>query len=300
MITDQIPPEVATMANMHIGIIARQSAVWDGVIGDLIVKGPTGGHQVIVEPKINTLFVTRTKDPHRIVKRLRGGPEQMGSHPGWLANFVAAGDMLTTDVPNGNSGMDRLALSITPRAAEHLDLRADPAKLELLSWLSIERPLIREIVNALASEIVSPGPYGRIYSETLSLALTLELYRERGVHAENIQIKPQLLAPWQLKRVTSYMRDNLAQDITLAELASLIGLSKSQFGRAFKSSTGQVPHQWLLNARINWAQQLLRDGALSLSEVALAAGFSDQSHFTRAFSRLVGTSPGAWRREWRR
>ena len=59
---------------------------------------------------------------------------------------------------------------------------------------------------------------------------------------------------------------------------------------------GLAPHQWLLVRRVERAQELIRAGEMSLSEVALCAGFSDQSHLTRVFSQQMGVSPGAWRR----
>jgi AraC family transcriptional regulator len=88
--------------------------------------------------------------------------------------------------------------------------------------------------------------------------------------------------------------------VRLGELSAIVGLSQSQFGRAFKASTGLSPHQWQLNARITKAQELLLSGALSLSEVALITGFAEQSHFTRVFKSVTGTSPAVWRREHRR
>jgi hypothetical protein len=160
-----IPSEVAVMATRHIGIIARHSAIWDGVVGDLIVKGPTGAHEVIVEPAIDTLFVTRTNDPHLVRKRLGRAAEQSQIHPGWLMNFVAAGDTLTSVVPRGNAGMDRLALSITPHAVERLGLGLELPRLDLVSAMNVESPLVREIVNALAREATRPAaldPPGRL------------------------------------------------------------------------------------------------------------------------------------------
>jgi AraC-like DNA-binding protein len=59
---------------------------------------------------------------------------------------------------------------------------------------------------------------------------------------------------------------------------------------------GIAPHNWLLTRRIEVAKEQLRSSQLSLSDVALACGFADQSHFTRVFTRMVGVSPGAWRR----
>jgi AraC family transcriptional regulator len=105
------------------------------------------------------------------------------------------------------------------------------------------------------------------------------------------------LSTRQLSAVTEFIRDNLARPIRLSELASLADLSPSQFGRAFKTSTGTTPHLWHLEARIESAKRLLADHRNSLAEVALETGFSEQSHFTRAFHAATGVSPGAWRRE---
>jgi AraC family transcriptional regulator len=101
----------------------------------------------------------------------------------------------------------------------------------------------------------------------------------------------------QLSVVTDFIHDNLVQPIRLSELASLADLSPSQFGRAFKISTGTTPHLWHLDARIESAKRLLTQHRYSLAEVALDTGFSEQSHFNRAFRAATGVSPGAWRRE---
>jgi AraC family transcriptional regulator len=73
-------------------------------------------------------------------------------------------------------------------------------------------------------------------------------------------------------------------------------LSVSHFSRAFRRSMGAAPHNWLLTCRVEAAKEKLRDHRLTLSDVALACGFADQSHLTRVFTRIVGVSPGAWRR----
>lgn len=100
----------------------------------------------------------------------------------------------------------------------------------------------------------------------------------------------------QLSRVTEFMRDNIDQPIRLADLAKLARLSSSQFGRAFRSSTGTTPHKWFLDARIECAKAMLADPRRSLVDVALETGFSEQSHFSRAFRTATGETPNAWRR----
>lgn len=104
------------------------------------------------------------------------------------------------------------------------------------------------------------------------------------------------LAPWQLRRATEIFGANLAEKHLLEQIARVCKLSPSHFRRAFKQSTGLPPHQWILNARVKLACDLLLRSSTTLAEIALACGFSDQGHFTRTFSRLEGTSPGAWRR----
>jgi AraC family transcriptional regulator len=105
------------------------------------------------------------------------------------------------------------------------------------------------------------------------------------------------LALWQERRAKAMLAADLAGNITLVELATACGLSRAHFLRAFRQSTGLTPHRWLLVRRVAVAQEMLAAGALSLAEVAHAAGFADQSHLTRVFSKIVGTSPAAWRRE---
>jgi AraC family transcriptional regulator len=83
----------------------------------------------------------------------------------------------------------------------------------------------------------------------------------------------------------------------LQDIAAEIGISASHFSRAFRASVGLPPHQWLLRQRISAAKQLMSVRGLSLAEIAIAAGFANQSHFTRVFSTLVGVSPNLWRRD---
>ncbi|UQA59174.1 AraC family transcriptional regulator [Polyangium aurulentum] len=146
----------------------------------------------------------------------------------------------------------------------------------------------------LAEQVERPDEYSPLYAESLMVALFIDLLR-LGDAAERAK-KPSGLAPWQLRRVVEYLQANLAASVHLEELAALTGLSQSQFGRAFKASTGVPPHRWQLNARIERAKELLLEGRLSLAEIALVTGFAEQSHFTRVFRGIVGTSPGAWQR----
>ena len=119
---------------------------------------------------------------------------------------------------------------------------------------------------------------------------------------ENLALREQAagarggLAPWQLRRAEALMSENLSVQVSLGQVAQECGLSVRHLTRAFRQSTGVPPHRWLLNRRVERAKTLLPNTKLSLSDVALACGFGDQSHFTRTFTAAVRLSPGVWRR----
>ncbi len=92
---------------------------------------------------------------------------------------------------------------------------------------------------------------------------------------------------------------NLDGEISPTLLAQECGLSVSHFARAFSKSTGMPPHRWLLQHRVRKARQAMKETDASLTDIALACGFADQSHFTRVFSKFAGVSPGTWRRQVR-
>jgi AraC family transcriptional regulator len=138
-------------------------------------------------------------------------------------------------------------------------------------------------------------PISKAFSDSLSVALISAL---AGMDTDEYGRRSSQggLAPWQVRRVTGFLLENLTEDLELRTQADLIGLSTSHFCRAFKVSTGMSPHQWLLKARVEKAKQHLLLSEIPIAEVALSVGFADQAHFTRTFSRLEGISPRAWQR----
>src|SRR5258706_15809224 len=153
---------------------------------------------------------------------------------------------------------------------------------------------LRAVGRCLAAECEKPDRFSSLYIDSLTLAACIDFLR---LGRDEPERAGRRLAPRQLRRVTEYLIEHLSSVVRLKELAAITGLSQSQFGRAFKASTGLSPHRWQLDARIAKAQELLLAGAAPLSEIALVLGFAEQSHFTRVFKSVTGTSPGAWRRE---
>ncbi len=103
------------------------------------------------------------------------------------------------------------------------------------------------------------------------------------------------LPPRRLQRVFSHIRENIARDLSVAELAQVVGMSQYYFSKLFKMSTGTTPHQYVMRQRVEHAQELLRETRTALAEVATQVGFETQSHFTSVFRRLVGATPKHYR-----
>ena len=103
------------------------------------------------------------------------------------------------------------------------------------------------------------------------------------------------LPPGAMRRVREHVEGHLSESMDLAELAAVAGLSVYHFTRAFKQSAGVTPHHYLVRRRIERAQEMLARSGLPLSEIALATGFSDQSHLSRHFRQMLGMTPGQFR-----
>jgi AraC family transcriptional regulator len=94
-----------------------------------------------------------------------------------------------------------------------------------------------------------------------------------------------------LRAVEEYIHAHLDQNIALAELADVANLSEFHFARLFKQTTGLPPHQFVIHQRVERAKRLISAGRLSLAQIAIDVGFSDQSQLNRHFKRLVGVTP---------
>jgi len=104
------------------------------------------------------------------------------------------------------------------------------------------------------------------------------------------------LSPWQVRKVASYVEAHLDQPIRNEDLARIAQLTPSHFGRAFRNSFGEPPHEYVIRRRVERAQGLMLSTDASLSAIALDCGLADQAHLSRLFRRLVGATPASWRR----
>ena len=113
------------------------------------------------------------------------------------------------------------------------------------------------------------------------------------------RVVPQMggLAPWQAKRISAYIDDNIDGAISIETLATIAALSCSYLCRAFKVTFGEPPHVHVMRRRVERAKAMMLETREPLSQIATACGFSDQAHLCRLFRRAEGASPNRWRRQ---
>jgi AraC family transcriptional regulator len=165
----------------------------------------------------------------------------------------------------------------------------------LMPRLMVPNARLRRLGQIIAEECAAGTAMSRAYGDSMTMAVLSALADAADADGEQVEARGGL-APWRLTRVTQYLLENLSERLELETQAAIAGLSKSHYCRAFKTSTGISPHQWLLTARVEKAKQHLLEDNVPLAEIALAVGFTDQAHFTHTFSKIEGVSPRAWQR----
>ena len=98
-----------------------------------------------------------------------------------------------------------------------------------------------------------------------------------------------------MHQVKEYIEENLSEELSIANLASVALMSEFHFARIFKATTGESPHRYVIQRRIERAKVLLSVTQLAIAEIAYRVGISNQSHFTAQFRKFVGTTPKQYR-----
>lgn len=156
-------------------------------------------------------------------------------------------------------------------------------------------PLVEQLALRLWTLAADAGA-PTIVTETLATALAATVLQHAGQPARDARGG---LSPVALSRVTASMRERLSEDVSVAELAALVGMSVHHFSRAFKAATGEPPHRFLVGLRIERAKSLLARSRLSIVEIAAEVGYSNPSKLAANFRAIVGSNPSAYRADCR-
>ena len=156
---------------------------------------------------------------------------------------------------------------------------------------------LRHIMLAMHHEQVAGFPAGRLFGECMGLSFATTLLSKRFPTTLRANDYRGGLSPSKLRVVKTFVNENLASSLSLADIANLVQMGPCHFARAFKESTGLSPHQYVLRRRIDRAVEMLKDERSSLSGIAYDLGFSSQGHFTAVFRKFTGTQPSSYREQ---
>jgi AraC family transcriptional regulator len=240
-------------------------------------------------------LVLVTRPPQELELRFEGVKRHVPPPAGAII-VVPAG---TVGQVRWSGGFDWLHIYLEPRlvarvATEAFDL--DPARLTIPPLDGLDLPHLRAAMRAVDAEMTASGPGGSLAAESLANVLAVHLIRHVLAPPQPTRRRHGTFPRAKLRAVVEYIEEHLGACPSLEQMAAVAHLSPYHFARQFKAATGLPPHQYVIVRRVERAKQLLQLRTdLSLVEVAVCTGFSDQSQFSHHFKRLVGATPGQFR-----
>ena len=246
----------------------------------------------LIERHCVTTLVGR---PQNVVARCAGIVSRRFHIPGEF-DIIPAGFAVTYERSGSSTYLDVfLEEKLVREAARAMGLDSELRVIQ--PQLGVRDLRAEHILWAIKAELESDEHGGRAYADGLGLALAAYLLRDGRPRAPlPIGVGfPQR----RLRRVIEYIQNNITADLSLAELAAVAGVSPSHFQLLFKQSVGLPVHRYIIHRRVDRAIALLRVGTLSVSELALEAGFANQSHLARCMRRVAGMTPSDVRRAGR-
>lgn len=240
-----------------------------------IVLSPVHDHRIVVHASTATRSVCRETGTRHL--------RRWGD-----IDIVPSGESGGYDAETDCEALElRLAPGVLERVADEAGRGGGWSRLETRHLLRNDR--IMHLARALESDRLAGAPGGTLYADSIGVALAMQLL-DLSAQASGPR---RGLSTAQLQRVIDFIEANLDQPLTLAVLGRVAGASSSHLRQWFKAATGSTVHRYVMRRRVERARVLLLKDAMSASEIALAAGFSHQTHMARWMRRELGFTPRA-------
>ncbi len=273
-------------------VLSSEKADWPGAL----LRAWHGTSSVMVQPPL---------DRHYVVLHL-GGPKRVNrAHDGPSISTVAESGSLTI-VP---AGTDYCWKTEGPIAFAHLYIRPqdldrvcvegldrDGRAMSLMDRVGSRDHLLEPILRRMLEEIRCAETPSKLLLDSLFESFCLRLVQKHSSGPTGARIRHAVsLSPHLLRRVLEFIDANLAQDITLAALASESRKSQFHFVRAFHRAMGESPYSYVVRRRIECGRVLLLTGSDSLAQVSRACGFNSQRQFSVMFKKIMSVGPKRFR-----
>ena len=269
--------------------LSSAQSPWEGALLERHAHGP---HTADRHQHLSHFVCLHLSEPTPFLWRSQGKQGNKIIGPGSIM-VVSRG---TEDSVSFPKPVERILLNLEPSVLQQAFPDNDTGRdVELIDQWGVPDPQIEYILRALEADLEAGFPGGRLFGESLLCALAVHLQGSYGVTTPRGSKPGNGLPRARLNRVIEYIEANLDRDIALTALAQLAGMSAHYFSELFKQSVHFSPHQYVLRRRIEHARKLLEEPGVSVFEAAVRCGFSDQSHFTKIFRRVVGVTPTGYR-----
>jgi AraC family transcriptional regulator len=240
---------------------------------------------------------------HRLMVAVQAGAPiefEWKSGGRWNQRLLKTGDFsLQThgelNAPRWKTNLKILAIAIEPQFIGNIFQDVLPETIGFQERRCETDPTVARFAAHFKNELENTSYTGKLYGESLAMAFSFHLLEKHGRLAKTIKFPSGKLSAGQLRRSLEFIHANLAEDLSIEQLADQAYLSAFHFARLFRNTVGLTPHQYILQNRIERAKRLItKSSYLNLTEIGLSVGFFDQAHFTKSFKRVVGTTPKAF------
>jgi AraC family transcriptional regulator len=239
------------------------------------------------------VILTEAGDTEHTLVRFNGRTVFEGRDRPGVLTFVPAGTQREGHYRNANLIYSALWIDMELQT----ELASAEERLLDKGFANGADTVIAPLIAAVGREFAVGQTPESLYMEHVAAVILLRLAAKKGAPAGHPP-RGGRLSTRVVRRVEEFIEADLAEDVSLHDLAAVAGLPLDAFARRFKATTGQTPYAYVLERRLIRAESLLADCDRPLGEIALAIGFSSQSHFTATFRRMRGATPRAWRRQF--
>jgi AraC family transcriptional regulator len=273
-------------------ILSSQAQGWENILVEQFQQPP--GEARCDYSDEHTIYLSLAPRPIRLLQ-IQGGKTHTGLYAKGDISVTPAKTPLFARWDQDDHYLQIRIASCFIESVATEALAMNPDRLELLPEFRIRDPQIEAIAMMFLCELQQENLGGRLYIESLANVLAVHLLRQYAAAKPHLQTYEAGLSERQLLQVLEYINEHLTQDIKLANLAHLLGISQFHFSHLFKRSLGTAPYQYLIQQRIERAKQLLKQTDLSIMDIALNCGFNSHSHLSKQFRHFTGMTPKAYR-----
>ncbi|MGY4496925.1 AraC family transcriptional regulator [Bradyrhizobium sp. GM24.11] len=250
----------------------------------------------VVEPMTDHVIMTYPTGVQRLERRT-GKSIAIGTAHTGVVTIIPAGSSARWDIPGL---VDVIQLYLPHTTLERVACEADTsAPGDLLERTGHPDPVTSGLLMSAVDVLEGNATLDALFRQQLTDLLATRILAEHIGLPTTVEPIMGGLPPHALRRAIERLRSDRDTDVSLAALASDVGLSRFHFCRAFKESTGLSPHVWLRQQRLDRAMNILRNTDASVASVAAELGYGSQTAFAAAFRRLTGETPSDWRRRMR-